>query len=90
MIPEVGEGKVYGMDLTPTIYIDDANDNGIIESGDKVWAFLGMRRGGSSYYALDISVADKPKLLWSNPINPTKSGYSLLGQTWSQPKVTFY
>lgn len=89
VIPEVGEGKVYGMDLTPTIYIDDANDNGIIESGDKVWAFLGMRRGGSSYYALDISVADKPKLLWSNPINPTKSGYSLLGQTWSQPKVTF-
>ena len=41
-----------------------------------------MRRGGRSYYSLDISDRNDPKFLWQ--INNTTSGFSKLGQTWSQ------
>ncbi|WP_394226782.1 pilus assembly protein [Pseudoalteromonas spongiae] len=78
-------GKVYGMDLTPTIYHDDSNGDGKVNSGETAWAFFGMRRGGSTYYALDISDRTNPKLLWSKG----NADYPSLGQTWSQPKVIY-
>jgi len=78
-------GKVYGMDLTPTIYHDDSNGDSMVNPGEIVWAFFGMRRGGSSYYALDISDLQNPKLLWKK----SAADYPKLGQTWSQPKVVY-
>ncbi|TMO83755.1 pilus assembly protein [Pseudoalteromonas spongiae] len=78
-------GKLYGMDLTPTIHHDDSNGDGKVNSGETAWAFFGMRRGGSTYYALDISDRANPKLLWSKG----NADYPSLGQTWSQPKVIY-
>jgi type IV pilus assembly protein PilY1 len=79
---------VYGMDLTPVTYIDDSNQDGTLDSngGDKVWAYLGMRRGGYAYYALDLSNPDSPSFLWR--IDNSTPGFSELGQTWSKPVVT--
>lgn len=79
---------VYGMDLTPVAYTLDANADGTIKSadGDKVWAFFGMRRGGNSYYALDITSPNTPSFMWR--IGQDVSGFSELGQTWSEPVVT--
>lgn len=74
--------KVYGVDGTPTTYISDDNGNGEIDGDDKVWLFFGLRRGGNSYYALDISDPDDPKFMW----NKTYEG---AGQSWSQPRVTY-
>lgn len=55
------------------------------------YIFAGMRRGGRSIYALDVSSPTEPKLLWrisNTKINNTAStDYSELGQTWSEPKV---
>lgn len=80
--------KVYGIDGEITAYRDDKNGNGIIESGDKVWIFFGLRRGGSSYYALDISDPDsKPSLMWH--IDSSTPGFSTLGQSWSTPKIGY-
>ncbi|MBU2971081.1 rRNA (guanine-N1)-methyltransferase [Pseudoalteromonas sp. C2R02] len=81
--------KVYGMDGSPMVYFNDKNDDGIVDSGETVWAFIGMRRGGQSYYALDITTPDKPSLLWSKPLMPADTGMSELGQTWSRPKIAF-
>jgi len=81
--------KVYGLDGSPLIYFNDKNDDGIVDSGETVWAFIGMRRGGRSYYALDITTPDKPSLLWSSPLTDTDTGFSELGQTWSRPKIAF-
>ena len=78
-------GKEYGMDGPISIHFDDVNGNGIVESGDKVWAFIGMRRGGNSYYALDISKKDAPKLMWR--ISSTDSSFAELGQSWSRMEV---
>jgi type IV pilus assembly protein PilY1 len=55
------------------------------------YIYAGMRRGGRSIYALDVSSPTAPKLLWrisNTKINNTASAdYSELGQTWSEPKV---
>lgn len=84
---ESSDNKVYGVDGKISSYIDDKNGNGIIETGDKVWIFFGLRRGGSSYYALDISNPDNPSLMWQ--IEAGTTGFKELGQTWSSPKVGY-
>ena len=86
-LKENGLGKVYGMDLTPTIYHDDSNGDGKVNSGEDVWAFVGMRRGGRSYYALDISDKNSPSLLWT--IKGGEGDFANLGQTWSEPRVIY-
>ena len=79
---------VYGMDLTPVTYTYDSNQDGTLDSGDgdKVWAYLGMRRGGHAYYALDLSNPDSPSFMWR--IDNSTPGFDELGQTWSEPVVT--
>ena len=41
-----------------------------------------MRRGGNSYYALDVSDRTKPKLAWS--IEGGSGDFAQLGQSWSR------
>ncbi len=81
--------KIYGVDGSATAYILDTNGDGIVNSadGDKAWVFFGLRRGGSSYYAIDVTIPDTPKLMWH--IDNNTSGFSELGQSWSQPKVGY-
>ncbi|WP_077341237.1 pilus assembly protein [Pseudocolwellia agarivorans] len=80
--------KVYGIDGRITTHLIDADLDGSISStGDKAWMFLGLRRGGSSYYALDITDPDTPKLMWE--IKANTGDFKELGQTWSQPQVTY-
>lgn len=50
------------------------------------YLYIGMRRGGSSYYALDITDKDTPKLLFS--VGSNDSGLEQMGQTWSRPIIT--
>lgn len=77
---------VYGLDGKAAVYMKDTDGDGTIESGEKVWAYIGMRRGGKAYYALDISDPDDPKMLWS--ISKTSGGnFDDLGWTFSDPVV---
>ncbi|MCL1067548.1 rRNA (guanine-N1)-methyltransferase [Shewanella olleyana] len=80
--PETGVHSVYGMDSSPVAYIKKSGDN-----IDKAWLFVGMRRGGNAYYAFDITHPDSPKFKWQ--INPNSMGMSELGQSWSEPVVTY-
>ncbi|MEO2278978.1 pilus assembly protein [Pseudoalteromonas pernae] len=83
-----GGQKVYGMDGTASVYFKDANNNGIVDEGtDTVWVFIGMRRGGYSYYALDISNSSAPRLMWT--LDSSTPGMGQLGQTWSKPVITY-
>ena len=87
------ELKRYGLDGAITHWHEDINYDGIVNGDDRVILYVGMRRGGQSYYALDITNRDAPKLLWQlngNYIDTTNvnapsltSGFDLLGQTWS-------
>jgi type IV pilus assembly protein PilY1 len=80
--------NVYGMDLTPVAYTFDSNNDGTLDAtdGDKAWVYLGLRRGGSAYYALDMSDPDSPSFMWR--IDPSSAGFGELGQSWSEPTVT--
>jgi len=80
--------KIYGIDGRITSYILDKNGDGVVNGTDKVWIFFGLRRGGSSYYALDISNPNTPSIMWHIDAAST-TGFSQLGQTWSQPKVGY-
>jgi type IV pilus assembly protein PilY1 len=89
---------VYGIDGTPTVWIKDGDGDGTIgdSSGDFVRVFVGMRRGGSTYYALDVTPDSPlatqgeirpvyPKYMWR--IDGGSADYPQLGQTWSRPML---
>ena len=75
----------YTFDGAPVAYIEDVNLNGTIEAGDKVYLFVGMRRGGKAYYGLDITNPEAPRLMWT--IEKSVGAYEELGWTFSTPRV---
>jgi type IV pilus assembly protein PilY1 len=54
-----------------------------VQTVDKVILYVAMRRGGRVLYALDVTNPSAPTFLWKK----TDSDISVLGQTWSEPKV---
>ena len=76
----------YGVDGAPVALVNDTDNDGTIESGEEVYVYFGMRRGGNSYYALDVSNPNAtPSLKWKI----TQGGdFSELGMTFSTPVVT--
>lgn len=81
-------GRPYGLDGSPSTWIHDKNKDGIINpsDGDHVYLYIGMRRGGQNYYALDVTDRSNPKFLWS--IKGGTGDFTELGQTWSKPAKT--
>ncbi|HEX9626522.1 MAG TPA: PilC/PilY family type IV pilus protein [Acidiferrobacterales bacterium] len=77
----------YLTDGAPAIYIFDDGGDGTISGGDKVYMYFGLRRGGTSYYALDITDPENPQLLWRIEKGAAGSDFAELGQTWSTPRV---
>jgi type IV pilus assembly protein PilY1 len=87
---------INGIDDSPAFLINDVNNDGVIDpaAGDKVYMYIGMRRGGRNIYAFDITPSAKmtsqsdtvtPKLQWV--ITGGSGDFAKLGQTWSRPKV---
>ena len=97
--------KAYGMDGPMTVWINDVNNDGdvlqgvggAVDSGEHIYLYLTMRRGGNNIYALDITNRSNPVLKWvirgdidndhqadSSAVNPD---FFELGQTWSAPKL---
>jgi len=82
---------VYGVDGAITAWRHDAQDDKRISgnnsssdlSDDHVILYTGLRRGGQSYFALDVTNRNSPKIVWS--IDNTTPGFTNLGQTWSRP-----
>ena len=81
-------GHTYGLDATPILRVQDADQDGTIESGDKVHVYISQRRGGSSIYALDITATPTdatstnsitPKFLWRIDAVDNTSGSSFPG-----------
>lgn len=65
-------------------YFVDGPPKAYITKSQKIITF-GLRRGGSHYYALDVTDPEKPKFLWK--IGPETEGFSEMGQTWSTPQI---
>jgi len=69
-------GHIYGLDGDITGALID----------DKKYLYVGMRRGGRSYYALDITDKNAPRLVWK--ISSGLDDFTELGQSWSKPIKT--
>jgi len=64
----------YYVDSSPAVLIKDYNGNGIVDQiptlvdgisyQDTVYLVCGERNGGTSYFALDVTVPTEPKFLW--------------------------
>ncbi len=80
MIPALRNGNLapsynmvnhfYGIDGAPSVFLYDQDKDGkIIKTTpvdtDRALLYFGLRRGGATYYALDITAPGTPKLLWS-------------------------
>ena len=79
----------YGVDGAPAVLRVDKNNDGTLDhqAGDEAYVYFGLRRGGASYYAIDISDPGAvPGLLWK--ISATSGGaFDELGMTFSTPVV---
>jgi type IV pilus assembly protein PilY1 len=72
--------KNYGIDGDIVPVVRDTNQNGVVDGDDFVYILFGMRRGGSSYYALDVTDKNNPEMVWN-------VSFPNSGQSWSAPVV---
>lgn len=77
--------KAYALDSEVRVLKYDVDQDGIVEpgDGDKVFLYFGQRRGGSNYFALDVTRRDQPKHLWTVGTSQLPG----LAQTWSAPVI---
>lgn len=54
-----------------------------VQVNEKVYIYVGMRRGGRTMYAIDVTNPATPIIMWKK----TNADISVLGQTWSEPKL---
>jgi type IV pilus assembly protein PilY1 len=81
-----GTKHPYTVDGAPVAFMQDRNYDGSIvaSDGDRVYLYVGMRRGGKAYYAFDITYPENPRLMWTIE----KGGdFAELGYTFSNPRV---
>lgn len=64
----------------PIAVYQKVNASGATEA---VHLYVGMRRGGRFFYALDVTDPGAPRLLWKK----SNADVAVLGQTWSEPRV---
>lgn len=88
---------LYGLDGDVTAWVNDINGDGDVSDtidgvDEHAYIYVGMRRGGNNYYALDVTDRDNPALKWVIKGGPVDEGgmanFTELGQTWSRPAVT--
>lgn len=76
----------YGLDGSPSVWIKNTGSSQISSAeGDHVYLYIGQRRGGQNYYAIDVTDTANPRLMWK--IQPSVAGLSALGQSWARPVV---
>ena len=80
---------LYGMDGSMSVWVNDLNSNGSIEPllGDRIIVYIGMRRGGKNYYALDVTDRSNPILMWMIDGSDDSGAFAELAQSWSKPIV---
>lgn len=103
---QAGATLPYGVDGSPVSLIRDRGATGSGQLGtigdnseDRVLLFFGLRRGGSRYYALNITDPDNPTLLWSigpdglrragqaGVVSGSAAQFASLGLSFSTPQI---
>jgi len=83
--PSIDTEHVYGLDGPITRWHNDENKDGMVNGTDTVQLVFGMRRGGYSYYSLDVTNPNQPAFKWQ--ITKGDVGFEKLAQTWSRASL---
>jgi type IV pilus assembly protein PilY1 len=75
-----------GLDGSPTVWMVDTDHDGMVDSNEHAYLYIGMRKGGRNYYALDVANRSAPELKWV--IEGGTGSFTELGETWSKPVLT--
>jgi len=75
--------RPHGLDGEVSAWHADTNNNGLVDDNEKAYVYVGMRRGGRNYYAIDVSDPDNPELQWV--IRGGTAPFRNLAETWSRP-----
>jgi len=77
--------KQYALDGSLRVLKYDINGDGVVDAaaGDRVVIYFGQGRGGSNYYAIDVTNRNAPKFMWE--IGPSQ--LPGIGQAWSNPTL---
>ncbi|MEE4203330.1 MAG: PilC/PilY family type IV pilus protein, partial [Halieaceae bacterium] len=79
-----GIGHYYGLDGSAAIWTKNIGTSTIdATEGDHVYLYIGQRRGGRNYYALDVTDRNAPRLMWK--IKGGEGDFGDLGQSWARP-----
>ena len=91
--------NLNSMQTTHTYYIDSSpkaadvwfynNSTDTTKSADewKTVLVCGLRKGGKTYFALDITDTLNPKYLWEFPKSTDAATLAIVGQSWSEPAI---
>lgn len=75
--------KHYSLDGDIRVLKYDVNGDGIVNGNDRVILYFSQGRGGSAYFALDVTSKTRPKFMW------TLDGSDIgdITQSWSTPTL---
>ncbi|MES1992292.1 MAG: PilC/PilY family type IV pilus protein [Pseudomonadota bacterium] len=85
---QAGTDHLYGLDGPLVARVKNTGSTTLQTSeGDLAYLYLGMRRGGRNYYALDVTTRTAPKLKWMISGGGSSGNFAELGQSWSAPSI---
>jgi type IV pilus assembly protein PilY1 len=81
----------YYVDSSPKVadvwFYNDSTDTTKSADEWKTVLVCGLRKGGKTYFALDITDTLNPKYLWEFPKSSDAATLALVGQSWSEPAI---
>jgi type IV pilus assembly protein PilY1 len=79
--------KGYGLDGPISFWIKDDDGDNVVESGETLYVYFAMRRGGRNYFALRIPGDNpgQPTLAWT--LVGGAGAFAELGESWSAGTV---
>lgn len=81
----------YYVDSTPKVadvwFYNGPTDTTKSEDEWRTVLVCGLRKGGNTFFALDITDTLNPKYLWQFPNSNDAATLSLIGQSWSEPAI---
>jgi hypothetical protein len=80
-----GLNHQYYVDGSPKVYFHDLNADGLIDAGDMIILICGERKGGTSYFALNVTDPMKPKYMWRIDQSNSKNGILKLTNIFINP-----
>jgi len=94
-LKKMSEGHIYDhtyyVDSSPKVadvwFYSDASDTTKSTDEWRTVLVCGLRKGGKSYFALDITDTTNPVFLWEFPKSSSTPTLAKLGESWSEPAI---